>query len=154
MTAPERIPYAQPHFWGTEENRVLEALRSKWISTGPFVRRFEELVGNTLGAKHALAVSNGTTALHLAYLALGLQPGDEVIIPAFSYLAAANVAIQLGLVPVFADVDDATFCMTAETVSRVITDRTRVIVAIHTYGAMCDVDAITNAVRNYEIVII
>ena len=154
MSSTERIAYAQPRFWGTEEARVVEALRSGWISTGPFVSRFEEMVCSAFQSKHALAVSNGTTALHLAYLALGLRAGDEVIIPAFSYLAAANVAIQLGLVPVFADVDDSTFCLTAETVSRVVTDRTRVIVAIHTYGSMCDVDAITDVVRSRGIVVI
>lgn len=133
---------------------MVEALRSGWISTGPFVSRFEELVSSAFKSKHSLAVSNGTTALHLAYLALGLHAGDEVVIPAFSYLAAANVAIQLGLVPVFADVDDSTFCLTAETVSRVVTDRTRAIVAIHTYGSMCDVDAITDVVRSRGIVVI
>ncbi len=154
MKAVERISYAQPRFWGSEEVRVIEALRSGWISTGPFVGQFEEVVGRTFGSRHALAVSNGTTALHLAYLALGLRAGDEVIIPAFSYLAAANVTIQLGLVPVFADVDDSTFCLTADTVSCVVTDRTRAIVAIHTYGSMCDVDAITEVVRSRGIVVI
>lgn len=154
MKAVERISYAQPRFWGSEEVRVIEALRSGWISTGPFVGQFEEVVGRTFGSRHALAVSNGTTALHLAYLALGLRAGDEVIIPAFSYLAAANVAIQLGLVPVFADVDKSTYCLTADTVSRVVTDRTRAIVAIHTYGSMCDVDAITDVVRSSGIFVI
>ena len=112
------------------------------------------MVAETFGSRHALAVSNGTTALHLAYLALGLNAGDEVVIPAFSYLAAANVAIQLGLVPVFADVDEATFCLTAETVSRVVSDRTRAVVAIHTYGSMCDVDAIVQVASGRDITVV
>ena len=154
MDSDNRIAYAKPRFWGTEEQRVVEALRSGWISNGPYVSQFETMVATTFGTRHALAVSNGTTALHLAYLALGLNAGDEVVIPAFSYLAAANVAIQLGLVPVFADVDVATFCLTAETVSRVLTNRTRVVVAIHTYGSMCDVDAVVQVTSGRDITVI
>lgn len=154
MNPAQRIAYAQPRFWGNEETRVVEALRSGWISTGPFVSQFEEMVGKQFRSKHALAVSNGTTALHLAYLALGLRAGDEVVIPAFSYLAAANVAIQLGLVPVFADVDDDTFCLTPETVKAVLTDRTKVVVAIHTYGSMCDIDAITEVCSSRGVTVI
>ena len=133
---------------------MLEALRSGWISSGPYVSQLEEHVSNTFGVANALAVSNGTTALHLAYLALGLRPGDEVIIPAFSYLAGANVAIQLGLVPVFADVDPETFCMTGESVSKVLTARTRVVVAIHTYGSMCDVDEIMHVCASSNVTVI
>ncbi len=133
---------------------MVEALRSGWISSGPYVSRLEEQVSNTFDVAHSLAVSNGTTALHLAYLALGLRPGDEVVIPAFSYLAAANVAIQLGLVPVFADVDPETFCLTAESVSKVLTERTRLVVAIHTYGSMCDVDEIMRLCASSEVTVI
>lgn len=154
MPNQRRLPYAHPKYWGTEERFVVQALRSGWISSGPFVSRFEEQVAQTFDGVHALAVSNGTTALHLAYLALNLKVGDEIVIPAFSYLAAANVAIQLGLVPVFADVDPETFCITAATVESVLTDRTRIVVAIHTYGSMCDVDAITEVCKLRNIVVI
>lgn len=133
-----RYPWAKPSYWGREEQYVLDALRSTWVSGGPFVGRLEDDVARYLGVKHALAVSNGTAALHLAYVALGLKAGDEVIVPAFGFMAAANVALHLGLVPVFCDVDEQTWCMGAEHVRAVVTSKTRAIVAVHTYGNVCD----------------
>lgn len=135
-----RYPWAKPTYWGREEEYVLNALRSTWVSGGPFVERLEAEIGHYLGVKHALAVSNGTAALHLAYVALGLRAGDEVIVPAFGFMAAANVALHLGLVPVFCDVDPHTWCMGAEHVRSVVTGKTRAIVAIHTYGNLCDMN--------------
>lgn len=133
-----RYPWAKPSYWGREEQYVLDALRSTWVSGGPFVGRLEDDIAQYLGVKHALAVSNGTAALHLAYVSLGLRAGDEVIVPAFGFMAAANVALHLGLVPVFCDVDQRTWCMGAEHVRAVVTSKTRAIVAIHTYGNVCD----------------
>ncbi len=131
------IPWARPNFWGLEEEYVLDALRSTWISGGPYVDRFETEIGLLSGATEALAVSNGTTAIHLAYLGLGLKPGDEIIVPGFCYQAAANIALQMGLYPRFADIDPRTYCITAETVERLISSKTRLIVAVHTYGNVC-----------------
>ena len=135
-----RFPWAKPTYWGREEQYVLEALRSTWVSGGPFVERLEEDIARYLGVKHALALSNGTAALHLAYLALGLRAGDEIIVPAFGFMAAANIALHLGLVPVFCDVDQHTWCMGAEHVRAVVTDKTRAIVAVHNYGNVCDMN--------------
>ena len=94
-----------------------EALSSTWISGGPFVERFENEVAQLTGATHACANSNGTTALHVAYLALGLEPGDEVVVPGFAYQGAANVALLCGLKPVFAEVDPLTWCITADAIA-------------------------------------
>jgi perosamine synthetase len=136
------IPWARPHLFGDEADRMREALLSTWISGGPFVDQFEETIRAFVGMDFACATSNGTTALHLAYLALGIGPGSEVIVPGFAYLGAANVALLCGARPVFAEVDCATWCLTAEAVARVLTPQTKAVVAIHTYGNMCDMDSL------------
>jgi hypothetical protein len=89
---------------------------------------------------YAVTTSNGTTALHLAYLGLGIRPGDEIVVPGFAFMAAANVAIHVGAVPVFADVDRHTWCITAADVDRRLSPRTKAIVAVHTYGNVCAMD--------------
>jgi len=136
------IPYANPHYWGNERKYVLEALDSSWISGGPFVDRLEKEYASACGSKYAIAVSNGTCALHLAYLGLDLKLGDEVVVPGFSFLAAANVAIHMGLKPIFAEVDKKTWCLDGRTVSSVLSSRTRAIVPIHTYGNACPMEEI------------
>lgn len=133
------IPWAEPSLWGNEQDYLLEALNSSWISGGPFVERFERGFCERVGAKHAIALSNGTSALQLSYLALGLKQGDEVVVPGFGFMAAANVALQLGLRPVFSDVDPDTWCMRASDVEAVMSPHTRAIVAIHSYGNCCNV---------------
>ena len=145
---PDIIPWAKPILWGNEEAYVLEALRTTWISGGPFVERLEGDLAREIGCRHALAVCNGTAALHLAYIGLGLKPGDEIVVPAFAFMGAANVALQLGLTPVFCDVDPGTWCMRADDVAAVLTPRTRAIVAVHTYGNVCDVDALLSLGRD------
>lgn len=136
------IPWAKPDFWGMEERYLVEALHSSWISGGPFVDRLEREMAAITGSSFAIATSNGTTAIHLAYLSLGLQPGDEVIVPGFCYLAAANIALQMGVKPVFAEVDPDTYCVTAKAIEEVITPRTKLIVAVHTYGNICEMGEI------------
>lgn len=142
MTTAYEIPWAKPDYWGNEEKYVLEAVRSTWISHGPFVDRLEAGVAEFCGIPSAIATSNGTTALHLAYIALGIRPGDEIILPGFAFMAAANVALQMGAVPVFADVDRRTWCLDPSEVQRKLTPRTRAIVPVHTYGNVCDMAAI------------
>ena len=136
------IPWASPVFWGNERRLVEEALSSTWISGGPFVDRLEDEIARMCGKPRALSASNGTTALHMIYLGLGIGPGDEVIVPGFAFQAAANVAIHVGARPVFAEVDPATWCMTAADAERCITDKTKLIVAVHTYGNVCAMDEI------------
>jgi perosamine synthetase len=136
------IPWARPHLFGEEADRMREALLSTWISGGPFVDQFEEAIRRFAGTRFAFATSNGTAALHLAYLALGIGAGSEVIVPGFAYMGAANVALLCGARPVFAEVDPATWCLTAEAVARVLTSHTKAVVAIHTYGNICDLDSL------------
>ncbi len=148
------IPWATPSIWGNEEKYVVDALRSTWISGGEYVDRFEREFSRFCGSPHVLAVANGTAALHLVYLALGIGPGDEIIVPGFAFMAAANMARMVGATPVFADVDRDSWCVTADSIAACVTPKTRAIVPVHTYGNVCDMDAInTMAVEKGLIVI-
>lgn len=148
------IPWAAPTFWGNERRYVMEALDSTWISGGAFVDRLEKDVADLCGGRQAISASNGTTAIHLIYAALGIGAGDEVVVPGFAFMAAANVALQVGARPVFSEVDPQTWCMTAETVARCLTPRTKAVVAVHTYGNVCDMDEICALGRSRGIVVI
>lgn len=136
------IPWAQPTLWGREEEYVVEALRSTWISGGPYVTRLEDSVAAYLGTRHAIAVANGTAALHLVYLAIGVKPGDEIVVSGFGFMAAANLAVQLGAIPIFCDVNPETWCMQADQIRPLLTPATKAIVVVHNYGNVCEMDAI------------
>lgn len=145
MTQP-RIPLAVPDLAGNEEAYLLEAIRSGWISSrGPFVSRFEREFASAVGAQHALAVCNGTSALHLALLGLGIGPGDEVIVPSLTFVATANAVRHVGAEPVFVDIDPATWCIDPELIAAKLSPLTRAIIPVHLYGHPADMDAI-NAV--------
>lgn len=142
--APDiRIPVAAPDLGGNEERYVVEALRSSWISsTGPFVKRFEELFAAACGTRTAIAVANGTVALHVALLGLDLREGDEVLVPSLTYIATANAVRYCGAEPVFVDVDPATWCLDPGRLRAALTPRTRGIIPVHLYGHPADMDAI------------
>jgi perosamine synthetase len=136
------IPVAEPHLGGRELEYVTEAMTSGWISSiGPFVARFEEELAAVAEARHALAVANGTVGLHLALAVLGVGPGDEVIVPAYTFVASAAAVHYVGATPVFADVDPGNWCLAASEVERLITPRTRAVMPVHMYGHPCDMDA-------------
>jgi perosamine synthetase len=137
------IPVASADVSPIEEAYATEAIRSSWISsTGPFIDRFEREFADLCGTRHALACSNGTTALHLAMLGLGLRAGDEVIVPSMTYIATANAVRYCGGEPVFVDVDRETWCISPSEIEKAITPRTRGIVAVHLMGHPADMDAI------------
>lgn len=150
----KEIPWASPSIWGNEKQYVNNALDSLWISGGYYVNELERQFAELYDKPHTLTTSNGTTALHLIYLALGLKPGDEIIVPGFAFLAASNIAIQMGLVPKFAEVDPETWCVTAEDIRKKITDKTKAIVPIHTYGNVCEMDEIMALGKEFNIPII
>ena len=145
------IPWAQPDFWGLEEEYVRKALHSTWLSGGPFVEELEATARNFSGSPYCMVACNGTAAIHLAYLALGLKAGDEVIVPGFCYLAAANIALLMGLSPIFVDVDPGTYCVTAENIRAAITEKTKLIVVVHTYGNVCSMDEIMALAKSSQI---
>ncbi len=147
----EPIPWAKPTLSGNEQLYVSQALSSTWISGGPFVERFEAEFGQLCGVPYATTASNGTAALHMALLALGVGPGDEVIVPGFAFMAAANVALHMGARPVFTEVDPATWCMTAGDIESKLSPKTKVIIPVHTYGNVCDMDEIMALARSRSI---
>lgn len=153
MTEPF-IPYGRQIVDEADIAAVVEVLRSDWLTTGPTVDRFEEEFARYVGAEHAVAVSSGTAALHLAMLAAGVGPGDEVIVPPLTFVASANAARYVGAEPVFADIDERTFLIDPTEVARLVTPRTKAIVAVDFAGLPCDLDALRTIADEHELVII
>jgi perosamine synthetase len=128
------IPITKPVFGDEERAAVCAPLDSGWVVQGPFVAKFEQQFAAFSGATHAIAASSCTTALHLAVVALGLKPGDEVIVPAFTWVATANVVEYEGATPIFCDVDLATFNIDVRRIEELITPRTVGIIPVHMFG--------------------
>jgi perosamine synthetase len=139
-----RLSVSSPDLTGRERELLLAAFDSGWISgAGPFVQRFEEAFAEKISVRHAVSCANGTAALHLALLALGVRPGDEVIVPDLTFVATANAVTYCGATPAFADCEEDTWCVSAATVEPLITPRTVGIIPVHLFGHPCDMDAIT-----------
>ncbi len=150
-----RYPVYRPSLLGNERAYVDQCLSSGWISSrGEFVTRFEESFAEYLGCKYAASVCNGTVALHLALVALGIGPEDEVIVPTFTYIASANAVTYTGARAVFAESDARTWQLDPEDVRRHITSRTRAIMPVHLYGHPCDMDALRQLAQEYGLFLI
>jgi dTDP-4-amino-4,6-dideoxygalactose transaminase len=141
------IPLSRPELGEPEARAVRRPLLSGWVTQGPEVAAFEREFARAVGAKHAAAVSSATTALHLALLAVGVKPGDEVITASHSFIATANAVRYCGAVPVFADVTLSTFNLDPGSVESLITDNTRAILAVHQLGLPCDLRALLKLAR-------
>ena len=154
MTA-YKIPVYRPDLGGNEKAYVLECLESTWISSkGRFVEQFETAFAAHLGVGHATSVCNGTVALHLALLALGIGPGDEVIVPTLTYVASANAVAYTGAVPVFADAVPGSWQLDPADVARKLTPRTKAVMAVHLYGHPCDMDALQALCRAHRLFLV
>jgi dTDP-4-amino-4,6-dideoxygalactose transaminase len=140
MSAPPRIPITRPVVGEPEAAAAAAVVRSGWLAMGREVAELERAVAAFVGASHAVAVSSGTAALHLALLGIGLGPGDEVILPSLSFIATANVVRYCGARPVFVDVDRRTFNLDPAQVERAVTSRTRAILPVHQLGLPADLD--------------
>jgi len=138
--AVHQVPFARPEFGDDEARAVAEVLRSGWASQGPAVARFEELFAQMAGTRHAVAVSSCTTALHLALILAGVEPGDEVICPSYSFIATANAALYIGAIPIFADIEPDTWNIDPQDALRRISPRTKAIVPVHQVGLAADLD--------------
>ncbi|HEV8614952.1 MAG TPA: DegT/DnrJ/EryC1/StrS family aminotransferase [Methylomirabilota bacterium] len=149
------IPVASPDLGGNERRYVDECIETGWISSaGGFVRRFEEAFAAMCGVEHAVAVSSGTAALHLALVALGIGPGDEVLVPVWTFAATANTVRYVGARPVLVDVDAATWGMDPAAAAGRITRRTKAIIAVHLYGRPADVVALGALARRRRLALI
>jgi perosamine synthetase len=145
------IPITKPVF-GPEELRAVQLpLENGWVVQGPYVEQFEELFSKYTGARFSAATSSCTTALHIAVAALGLKPGDEVIVPAFTWVATANVVEYMGAKPVFCDVDLRTFNIDPEAVETLINERTVGIIPVHLFGLCADMDQIPALARKNDL---
>ena len=136
------IQIAMPETGEDEWHAVKESIMSGWLTQGPKVKKFEENFAEKHKVNHALAVTSCTTGLHLALAAMGVGPGDEVIVPAFTWVATANVVLYCGATPVFVDVSTKTFNMDPKQVASKVTDKTKVIIPVHLFGLCADMDAI------------
>ena len=157
MDTPEHfIPVAEPVLTGNELAYVSDCVTSGWVSSiGQYVTRFEQDFARFCGVKHGIATSNGTTALHLALVALGIRPGDEVIVPSLSFVATANAVRYVGANPVFADIQSETdLTISAKSIESRITDRTRAIIVMHYAGYACDMPSIMQIAERYGLAVI
>jgi len=149
------IPVWEPVLDGNEERYVLDCLETNWISSlGRYITRFEEAFAAWCGMPHAVACSSGTAALHLSLVALGIGPGDEVLIPDFTLIVSANTVLLAGARPVLVDVDPKTWCLDPAKLEEKITPRTRAIMAVHMYGHPCDMTAIAAVARKHKLAVI
>ncbi|MCC2241261.1 UDP-4-amino-4,6-dideoxy-N-acetyl-beta-L-altrosamine transaminase [Roseburia sp. CLA-AA-H204] len=148
------IPYGRQTIEDDDIQAVVDVLKSDYLTTGPKIAEFEQIVADYVGAKYAVAISNGTSALHAACFAAGIGPGDEVITTPLTFAASANCVLYCGGTPVFADVDARTYNIDPEDIKRKITDKTRAIIAVHLAGQPCDMDEIHSIAREHNLVVI
>jgi len=147
MADHRQIQIATPSLGEEEWQALREPIESGWLTQGPKVAAFEKAFAVRHNVKHAIAVTSATTGLHLALAALEIGPGDEVIVPAFTWVATANVVVYCGATPVFADVDRVTFNIDPQDLARCVTPRTKAVIPVHLFGLCADIDAIRKVLR-------
>ena len=149
------IPVAEPAFVGNEMKYVQDCIRSGWISSiGEYIKRFEESFAEYCGVRHAIACCNGTAALHLSMLALGIDSEDEVILPTLTYIATANAVTYCGGRPVLIDSEPATWTMDCSLIERKISKRTKAIIAVHLFGHPADMGALRKLADKYGLYLV
>jgi len=150
-----KYPIYKPYFSGLEKDYVLRALNSGWISSkGEYIAKFEDIFARYVGAKFSTSVSNGTTALHLALLSLGIGQEDEVIVPSFTYVASVNCIKYVNAIPVFIDSLEDTLQMDPDKIETKVTPKTKAILVPHLYGMPCDMDKIMSISKKYNLLVI
>ena len=142
-----RIPLSSPDINDQDIEAVTAVLRTPQLSLGPKLVEFERSIAGYLGASDAVAVSSGTSALHLCIRALGISDGDEVIVPSFAFVAVANAVRYERAIPVFVDVDSATLNLDPERLEAAITNRTKAIILVHTFGVPAEIDRISGSIE-------
>jgi len=151
ITKTMHVPITKPFLGEEEALAAAEAIRSGWLVQGPRVAAFEEAVAAYVGARYAVATSNCTTALHLALICRGIGPGDEVIVPSFTFIATANAVLYVGATPVFVDIDPRTYNLDPAAVASAVSRRTRAIIAVDQIGLAADLDGIRDIAANHAL---
>lgn len=154
MPGKKMIPLMIPDIQQQDIDAVVKVLQSGMLIQGKEVEAFENNIANYLGTKHAIAVSNGTSSLHLALVASGIGKGDEVIVPALSYIATANVVELVGAVPIFVDIDIDTFNIDTTLIEKTITSKTKAIIPVHEFGLACDITAVIKIAEKHHLIVI
>lgn len=149
-----RLPYGKQWIDEDDIDSVIEVLKSDWITTGPKIPEFEKRFANFAGTKEAVAVNSGTAALHAAMYAIGIGPGDEVIVPAITFAATANCVVFQGGTPVFVDVDPDTLLIDIEKLKTKITQKTKAVIAVDYAGHPCDYDKLCEITNHYKITLV
>ncbi len=148
------ISWASPKLFGHEKILINKSIKSSWISGGSFVENFQKKLRKYLNVKYCYLTCNGTAAIHLAFLSCGLKHGDEIIVPGFGYLAAANIGELMGLRVKFADVDKDSYCISVSSVKKIISKKTKAVIAINTYGNMHELDKLSKFLKRKKILLI
>ena len=148
------IPYGRQTIDEDDINAVVDVLKSDYLTTGPKIAEFEQAVASYTGAQYAVAISNGTSALHAACFAAGIGQGDEVITTPLTFAASANCVLYCGGTPVFADVDPYTYNIDPKDIRKKITDKTKAIIAVHLAGQPCDMDEIHSIAQEHNLIVI
>jgi perosamine synthetase len=149
-----QIPMSSPDLTQAEIDAVNQVLKTRWLSMGPRIDRFEEAFAGYVGTKHAVGVNSGTSGLHLAVIAAGIRDGDEVITPSFSFIASANCILYERGKPVFVDIDPLTGNMAPALVESAITERTKAIMVVHAFGQPADMDPFLDIARKHNLCVI
>ena len=150
-----RLPVTEPYLGGNELKYVSDCITSNWISSqGHYITRFEDSLSKYLSVEHSVATSSGTTALHLALVSLGIGTGDEVIVPTLTFAACANVILQCGATPVFADISKDSWTIDPVLIEGLITEQTKAIMPVHLYGHPSDMDPILDIARKNDLYVI
>jgi perosamine synthetase len=148
------IPLAKPQVSREERKAVDRVLKSLSLAQGPEVKSFESEFSKFVGDRECVAVNSGTSALHLCLIALGIGPGDEVIVPSFTFAATANVVALVGAKPVFVDIDPKTYCLNPKLISEAITSKTRAIIVVHLYGLPAEMVSISKIAKKYSLLVV
>ena len=150
----DKIPLTRPYFGQEEIDEIKKVLDSGWVAQGPKVQEFEKNVAEHLGTRHAVAVTNCTAALHLALLALGIGPGDDVLVADYTFPATGHAVLYCGARPVFVDIDPRTYNIDPDRIEENITPKTRAIIPVHTFGQPAAMDAILEVANDHDLAII
>ncbi len=149
------VPVAAPNLQGNEFKYLVDAFLSTWISSsGSYITQFEKEFSSFCECKYGVAVSNGTVALHLSLVALGVKAGDEVIVPDLTFAATINAVLHAGATPVIVDVEEHSWCIDPTEIEKAITDKTKAIIPVHIYGQPCDMESVMDIAKRHDLFVI